>query len=541
MVAETFAPRAHRKLAGRLPGEDLEAYVERLATQLEERLAEIEGPRTDVALYDQRNRPIVTSAGIYGYNASGLSVVAPDIVQINTEDLVDLAVSEPKVADASIGTAKIQDLAVTSALLGTASVITAKIDDLAVNNAKIANMAVDKLTAGVIGASGIYVGSTVNATEIHIDGPNNRITVSDEATPTANPMVYLGKLPDTSYGIQILDDAGATVLKSSSTGSTFAASLDASKITVSNLDAGNITAGTLSVDRIGANSITAAKIAAGTLTTTEIAANTIAASNIAAGTITGTEISGTTLSGIFADLGTITAGNIDASQVTITNLNAGNISTGTLAAARIGVNTVDATKINVANLAAIESNLGTITAGTINGVTLNTVTLNADQATINNLNFTDISQGDLNVGTQLATDALTEVSIATATNTADLPVGEGSCLYTTIAATLGDEFLIEIMGTWNLNGTDYPSGGRASIAIGQSVSPHSSVGALFTSFNALRWESGEDGEKSFAMGYVWAPTATNTYRIHILGDAPGSTAVDSVFAVVKVTRLTPQG
>ena len=562
MVAETFEPQARFRLAERLPSEETDVYLRRLVAQLEDVLGDIAGPRTGVSFYDTSNRPILTPAGIYGYNAGGLAVLAPDIVQIDTADLVDAAVetaklgpgavTDVKILDATIGKGKFAELTALDALVGDLQVVSAEADTLRANHAQFANLNADRIIAGTAFSSLLYVGTDSNPGAIRLDGPNSRIEVTDDtASPNTNVMVRLGKLATGEYGMEVFNESGTTVMKSSYNGSTFVGSLNASLITVSNINASNINTGTLDASVATVTNLDAANITTGFLAAARIQTGSLDGGVLTANTVDADKMNVTTLSAISANLGTITAGTINggtingvtfnADQATINGLNANQVTAGTFAAARIGVNTVDATKINVANLAAISANLGTITAGTINGGTINGATLNADQATINNLNFTDISQGDLNVGTQLATDALTETSITTATNTADLPVGEGSCLYTTIAATLGDEFLIEIMGTWDLDGTAYASGGRASIAIGQSVSPHSSVGALFTSFNALRWESGEDGEKSFAMGYVWAPTATNTYRIHILGDAPGATAVDSVFAVVKVTRLTPQG
>ena len=116
-------------------------------------------------VYDTSGRLIIDESGVYAYDAGGNNPISPDIVQIDTAQLVDAAVETAKVADlnitegklanlavatgkiqdAAIVTAKIANLAVTSALIADAAVVTAKIDDLAVNNAKIANLAVSTL------------------------------------------------------------------------------------------------------------------------------------------------------------------------------------------------------------------------------------------------------------------------------------------------------------------------------------------------------------------------------------------------------------
>lgn len=68
-------------------------------------------------------------------------VTQPELVpgSVQTEDLVDLAVSTAKLADGSVTTPKIADNAVISSKLADNSVTTAKIVDLAVTGAKMAN------------------------------------------------------------------------------------------------------------------------------------------------------------------------------------------------------------------------------------------------------------------------------------------------------------------------------------------------------------------------------------------------------------------
>jgi hypothetical protein len=119
-----------------------------------------------------------------------------------------------------------------------------------------------------------------------------------------------------------------------------AGTIDASVITVSNINAGNISTGSLAADRIAANSITGAKlavgtieavsIAAGTITGGKIAAGTITASNIATATITATQIAGGTITALEIASNTITAFEIQAGSITVDRLSAGTLTAFTL-------------------------------------------------------------------------------------------------------------------------------------------------------------------------------------------------------------------
>jgi hypothetical protein len=82
----------------------------------------------------------------------------------------------------------------------------AMIEDLAVDSGKIANLTVSKLLAGVIEAAGIYVGSSQR---IHIDGTNQKITISDGT----RDRVILGNL-GSGWGIEIYDASGDVILDS---------------------------------------------------------------------------------------------------------------------------------------------------------------------------------------------------------------------------------------------------------------------------------------------------------------------------------------
>lgn len=260
-------------LPSRLPGESDSDLLDRLLAALTLGASgEFGGEGTSgggtAIIYDDQGRPIITPQGLYAYSDAAqtqfTAPVQPNIVQINTAELVDAAVSTAKVADAAIHTAKIADAAIVTAKIGDLQVVTAKIADLAVNTAKISDLAVGKLTAGTISVNGVFVGSA----NFELDGVNTRLRITD-GTRTR---VDLGKIGAGSadYGIKIFDAAGTVIFSSGTTSSINGAYIATASI------------GSASINDLAANKITAGTLAAGV-----IYANTIAASQIVAGTMTG--------------------------------------------------------------------------------------------------------------------------------------------------------------------------------------------------------------------------------------------------------------
>lgn len=267
----------------RLPGESTDDFLDRLRAALDQSVgtnAVGSGSTSgSVAyLYDEHGRPLVTPQGLYGYSSPTdtqfTAPVQPNIVQIDTAQLVDAAVSTAKVANLAIHTAQIADAAIVTAKIGDAQIVTAKIADLAVNTAKISDLAVGKLTAGTISASGIFVGST----NFELDGVNRRLRISDGT----NTRVDIGKIGAgaTDYGITIRDASNNVILSSGAT-----SSIDGAFI--NSLSATKISAGTLSAGVILSSSIAATQIAAGTLAAGVVYAGNIVAGQVVAGTFTG--------------------------------------------------------------------------------------------------------------------------------------------------------------------------------------------------------------------------------------------------------------
>ena len=129
--------------------------------------------------YDTSKRVILTEEGIYAYDAQGGIPISPDIVQINTQHLVDAAVDTAKlanlavdhtklaslavqaanIADGAVGTTQVANGAITSGLLANAAVVTAAIANSAVGTTQIANAAI---TSALLGSAAVGTAQIAN-------------------------------------------------------------------------------------------------------------------------------------------------------------------------------------------------------------------------------------------------------------------------------------------------------------------------------------------------------------------------------------------
>lgn len=464
-----------------LPGESAEAFLARLMPVLQSSFDALQagnfGSGTGT-FYDTHGRPILTGAGIYGYAADGSIPIYPDVVQIDTQHLVDAAVELAKVADDAISSAKIQNAAITSlkvadaailtAAIGDLQVTTAKIDDLAVNNAKIANVSAGKLTADTVISNRIYLG----ASQIALDGPNAQITIADtQASPVTR--VKIGKLGagSSDYGVIIYDASGSVIVSNTGLGTAIvgttnivdlavtdakintltaskltAGTIDASVITVTNLNASNISTGSMNASFLVAGSITATQIASATITGAKIAANTITAGNIVAGTITATEIASGTITGSKIAATTITASNIvsgtiTGTQIAATTIAASNIVSGTITTTQIASNTIvagniAASTITGAKIASATITAGNIAAGTITATEIASATITGAKIAAATITASNIVSGTITT-TQIASGTIVAGNIAAGTITAT-EIASGTILASNVAVGWGE-------------------------------------------------------------------------------------------------------
>jgi hypothetical protein len=152
----------------------------------------------------------LAAGAITAEKIAALAITAAQIAAgaIDADKVAANAIIAGKIAAGAIvaGDGVISNAAIDTAQIIDATISTAKIQDLAVNNAKIVDLSVDKLIAGIITASNIYLGVD---SRVHLDGANQRIIVNDGF----RDRVHLGNL-GTGWGLQIWDAAGNTILNS---------------------------------------------------------------------------------------------------------------------------------------------------------------------------------------------------------------------------------------------------------------------------------------------------------------------------------------
>ena len=126
--------------------------------------------------------------------------------------------------------------------------------------------------------------------------------------------------------------------------------LDASQVTVINLNAGSITSGTIDASKITVKNLDASEIKSGSLSANYIVGGTLDANQVSV---------------INLNASNITSGTIDGNSINVINLNASNITSGSLSANFIRGGTIDANTINVDNLNASNLKFGYVAAGRI--------------------------------------------------------------------------------------------------------------------------------------------------------------------------------
>ena len=220
---------------------------------------------------------------------------------------------------------------------------------------------------------------------------------AEQITISASKLNLTGYITATDVG-----NSGSTVISGSriTTGT-----IDASKVTVTNLNASNITSGTINAADVTITNLNASNITSGNLSATRISGGTldcskITVSNLSAGSITSGTLSASRISGGTLDCSVITVSNLSASSITSGNLNASRISGGTLNCSNITVSnlsasdiktgTLDCSKVTVSNLSA-----SSITTGNLNASRISGGTLNCSNITVSNLSASSITSGTL--------------------------------------------------------------------------------------------------------------------------------------------------
>ena len=280
----------------------------------------------------------------------------------------------------------------------------------------------------------IYGGFTFT-TKIVISANMNSVTITHQATITTNTnnialCVRAGSIISTinqsaeavTIDASKIDLNGYVTVSSLSAGTTTinggcitTGTIDASDVSIINLDADNINAGTLSASYISGgtlncNLITVTNLSASSITSGTMSANRISGGTIDASKITVSNLSASNITGGTLDFDKVTAknldvgsliaegisanyiigGTLDCSQITVSGLSANDISTGTLSANYISGGTLDFDNITVSNLSASDISTGSLSASRISGGTLD-----CSKITVSNLDASSITAGTI--------------------------------------------------------------------------------------------------------------------------------------------------
>jgi hypothetical protein len=146
------------------------------------------------------DRPLLQNTTNMGVSALDYDALFED-ESVYAAKILNGAISTFKLANGAVISEKLADLAVEAAKLADGSVIAIKIANLAVGNAAIQNLAVtdakindlsvDKLTTGTGTLDAVAsIGTGAAGSYVRLDGPNNRIVISDGT----NPRIVIGNV-----------------------------------------------------------------------------------------------------------------------------------------------------------------------------------------------------------------------------------------------------------------------------------------------------------------------------------------------------------
>lgn len=210
--------------------------------------------------------------------------------------------------------------------------------------------AIENATAKITGADGGVVRSIYdengNWTELVIMNTNDILTATKVWRWNIGGFGYSPNGYNGPYTTAITMD-GAIVANFITTGT-----LDASKVTVSNLSASSITTGTLDASRVTVTNLSASAITTGTLDASKVTVTNLSANSITSGTINADNINVTNINGQNIKGKTITGSKVADSTVTGTNIASYTVSGGT--DGNIATSTVTTTNVS----SGISTNLG---------------------------------------------------------------------------------------------------------------------------------------------------------------------------------------
>ncbi|WJQ03192.1 phage tail spike protein [Geobacillus stearothermophilus] len=288
---------------------------------------------------------------VFGFRVRGANgtTILMDENGVRSEGITDGAVTNPKIADSSVGTTKIKDAAVTNSKVANASIDTAKIQTGAITTALIADAAITsaKIQNLAVGTAQIADGSIVTAKIGNAQITGAKIANATIGTANiADGSITSAKIGNAQIGTAHIIDGSINTAEIAD------AAITSAKISSLAVGTGAIQDGAITNAKIANLAVDSAKIADAAITSAHIANAAVGAAAIANAAIGTAHI---------AD-GAITNAKIANAAIDnakIANLDASKITSGYISADRIAANSITAQKIAIAdftNLSQIDEN-----------------------------------------------------------------------------------------------------------------------------------------------------------------------------------------
>lgn len=324
-------PLSDHQLVSREPlpvpeGDDWREWGARLIVMLDSELNVITQSAAILPIYDTEGRLLIDQDGIYAWDAAGALPISPDIVQIDTQHLVDAAITTLKIANLAVDTAKLAALAVNAAKIATDGVIESKILAGAVTELKIAALAVTEgrlaslsVTAAKLAAASVGDAKLDRTTDpIIIDTVDLAALAAVESIigAAAVTATKLGSLAVTTAKIDTLAvTTGKIALLGVNTAQIALLAVDTAQIALAAVDSAQIKALAVGTAAIALLSVGSAQIASAAIIEAKIASLSVATAAIQAAAIGTAQIANLAVTSALIGNLAVVSGKIDALAV----------------------------------------------------------------------------------------------------------------------------------------------------------------------------------------------------------------------------------
>lgn len=235
--------------------ETLTLWAEAVSAMLDVHLQESGSQGLLLPILDTQGRTIVDQDGVYAYDEFDLSIpISPNIVQIDTGQLVDAAITTNKIANLAVDTEKLAALSVEAAKLADSSVTSVKIANLAVGSAAIQALAVGTIHIANAAIISALIGDLAVVTGKIDDLAVNEAKIANLAVGSAkiqNAAITNAKIADLAVDTAQIRLAAITsaLIGTAQINSAHIEDLTVTDAKIIQLDAGKIVANTITADK----------------------------------------------------------------------------------------------------------------------------------------------------------------------------------------------------------------------------------------------------------------------------------------------------